>query len=87
MLTVAITDRLKHLVAGLDIEADAHRIDETTSLFEGGLGLDSFAIVELIVAIEREFGIEFPEQDLTPESFQDLRTLGSVVARNLPQPA
>ncbi len=82
----AIIHRLKLLVAALDIEFDADEIDETMFLFEGGLGLDSFAVVELIVAIEQEFGIEFPEQDLTPELFQDLRTLGDVVARAGLQP-
>jgi acyl carrier protein len=81
----AIIDRLKHLVAGLDIQLGVDQIDETVFLFEGGLGLDSFAVVDLIVAIEEEFGIEFPEPDLTPESFQDLRTLGTVVAGNLPR--
>lgn len=63
---------------------EADRIGDSTFLFEGGLGLDSFAVLELIVAIETDFGMEFPEQDLTPESFRDLRTLGTVVARNLP---
>ena len=78
-----IVDRLKHLVAGLDINVPADRIEDTMFLFEGGLGLDSFAVLELIVAIEAAFDMEFPEQDLTPESFLDLRTLGTVVARNL----
>jgi len=80
----AIIDQLKHLVAGLDIQASPDQIDETVPLFEGGLGLDSFAVLELIVGIEREFAIEFPEQDLTPDSFRDLRTLGQIIARNLP---
>jgi acyl carrier protein len=78
-----IIDRLKHLVAALDIMMSAEQIDETTLLFEGGLGLDSFAVLELIVGIEREFGIEFPEADLAPDSFKDLRSLGGVLARIL----
>ena len=77
----AIIQRLKELIGGLDIHLSADQIDETMFLFEGGLGLDSFAVLEIIVGIEQEFGIEFPEEDLTPESFQDLRALGDVVAR------
>ena len=77
-----IIDRLKLLVAGLDVQLAADQIEDTTFLFEGGLGLDSFAVVELIVAIEQNFAIEFPEEDLSPESFQDLRTLAGVVARS-----
>lgn len=81
--TLAVTiGRLKRLVAQLDVVGGTERIEETTYLFEGGLDLDSFAVVELVVAIEEEFGGEFPEQALTPESFHDLRTLGAVVARS-----
>ncbi len=79
-----IMARMKPLIAGLDIQLPAGQIDEANPLFEGGLGLDSVAVVELIGSIEREFGIEFPEQDLTPESFQNLGTLASVVASNVP---
>jgi len=78
-----IIDRLKQLVAQLDVQVAAGEIGETTFLFEGGVGLDSFAILELIAAIEQEFDIEFQEEDLTPDSFQDLQTLGGVIARNL----
>ncbi len=79
----SIIDRLRHLFIELDVSFDADRIEDTTFLFEGGLGLDSFAVVELITLIERDFSFEFPEADLIPESFQDLRTIGAVIARNI----
>jgi len=79
----AIVARLKQLVADLDVRLMADEIGETTFLFEGGVGLDSYAVVELIGAIEAAFAFEFPEAELTPDSFHDIRTLAAVVGRNL----
>jgi acyl carrier protein len=79
-----IIDRLKRLVlTELDVRLSVEQIEESTPLFEGGMGLDSFAVVELIGLIERDFAFEFPESDLTSESFSDLRTLGGVIVGNL----
>ena len=55
-------------------------IDETTPLFEGGMELDSFAIVELITLIEKRYRFEFTDADLRPEHFADLRSLADLVA-------
>ncbi|MEU8119527.1 phosphopantetheine-binding protein [Spirillospora sp. NPDC049024] len=41
------------------------------------LGMDSFATIKVMVAIEEEFAIEFPDAMLTRETF---RTLGSITA-------
>jgi acyl carrier protein len=84
--STTVVDRLKRLIAELDVRLGTDPIDETAFLFEGGLGLDSFAVGELILLIEREFRFEFPESDLSPESFQTLRTLGAVIAGNLAKP-
>ena len=82
-----IIERLRRLMlTELDVRLAAGEIEETTFFFEGGLGLDSFAVVELIGLVEREFAFEFAEADLRPESFRDLRSLGSVVAGNLQRP-
>jgi acyl carrier protein len=44
-------------------------------LFGGGLGLDSIDALELVVAIEREFGVAIPEGKIDPEVFRTARTL------------
>ena len=77
-----IIERLKSTLTKLDIRLPADRIEETTSLFDGGLGLDSFAIVELIGLVEQSFAFEFAESDLRPESFTDVITLGRVIANS-----
>ncbi|MEQ1946465.1 MAG: phosphopantetheine-binding protein [Bryobacteraceae bacterium] len=45
--------------------------DETESLFESGL-LDSFALPDLVSAIEEEFSIKVPDRDLNPRKFDSV---------------
>jgi acyl carrier protein len=58
--------KILHQITGKDISpAD----DE--SLFDSGL-LDSFALPELVSAVEREFDISIPDSDLNPRKFETL---------------
>jgi len=45
--------------------------DESESLFESGL-LDSFALPDLVAAIEEEFSIKVPDRDLNPRKFDSI---------------
>ena len=45
------------------------QLDE--SLFESGL-LDSFALPDLVSAIEKEFHISIPDADLSPRKFESI---------------
>jgi acyl carrier protein len=42
-------------------------------------GLDSMGIVALLVALEGEFGIEFPDELITPATFTTIRNLHQIV--------
>ncbi|HEY4121495.1 MAG TPA: acyl carrier protein [Byssovorax sp.] len=53
---------------------EALALDASTHVFEGGLGLDSFAAVELIAQIEEACGMQFSDDDFAPEHF----TLGNL---------
>jgi acyl carrier protein len=79
MTNAAVVGRLLPLlarVAGADrTPADA---GPETPLREGGFWLDSVALLELIVAAETEFGVEFdPTRDFEEAP---LRTVGSFAA-------
>jgi acyl carrier protein len=78
----AIVDSLRRLVAeNLDLNGiKPEEISPDAQLMDGGLKLDSLSIVKLIALSEREFGIEFGEEDLLMESFASLRTLAGVIA-------
>ena len=45
--------------------------DDSESLFESGL-LDSFALPDLISALEDEFSIKVPDRDLNPRKFDSV---------------
>jgi acyl carrier protein len=45
--------------------------DDGESLFESGL-LDSFALPDLVSAIEEEFSIKVPDRDLNPRKFDSI---------------
>jgi acyl carrier protein len=76
-----IVDGLRSLVANeLGLNLELEDVDADAPLLEGGLNLDSLAIVELITLIEKTFGFEFGEQDLNMEAFASLRTLAGVIA-------
>jgi acyl carrier protein len=62
-------DRFKRCVVEvLSVEADQVTIEAS---FGDDLDADSLDLVELVMALEEEFGIEVPEDDL-----QDIRTVG-----------
>ena len=44
------------------------------------LGLDSLATVGLLVDVEESFGVEFPDEALTADTFATAASLWSVVA-------
>jgi len=72
--------QLKHiLVEQLDINLRLEDVDETVSIFEEGLGLDSMAIVELITSIEEHFGFEFSDTELSIELFRNLTVLADFI--------
>jgi acyl carrier protein len=55
-----------------------------TSLTEGGFWLDSVALVEVIVACEAEFFVEFDsEEDLTTGALESIGSLATVIERKL----
>ena len=45
--------------------------DPEESLFESGL-LDSFALPDLVSALEQEFAIRIPDRDLNPRKFNSI---------------
>jgi acyl carrier protein len=52
------------------------------SLFESGV-LDSFALPDMVGALEREFAIRIPDADLTPRKFDSIeRIVAYIEARS-----
>jgi acyl carrier protein len=64
------------------IFADTLNIDvpsDETDLIEAGY-IDSLALVELLFAIEREFSVSVPLDELEIDDFRNVRSIGELVA-------
>ena len=59
-------------------------IDDGTSLVESGW-VDSFAIVELVAFLEREFGVTLRDADIVPANFETVGAIGRLVERAAPR--
>lgn len=59
------------------------RIGDETPLFGGDLGLDSVDALELVMALEKEYGIKIRSDEVDRNAFATVAALGNFVARNL----
>lgn len=48
------------------------------------VGIDSFSIVEIILFIERRFGVSIPDEKLVPDNFKTLQALAATVLELMP---
>ena len=79
-----ILNQLKDIIANkLDVNLTVDEIDENVSLYEDGLGLDSIAIVDLIVSIEKEFSMGIEDEELNADLFKNLTTLAEFIEKKL----
>jgi acyl carrier protein len=60
--------------------ADGVEITEQTALLGTGL-LDSLAVIQLMLFLGSEFGIEIEDDDFTPENLADVGSLLEFIAR------
>jgi acyl carrier protein len=83
-MSETLVNQLKKIIAEeLDVNLKAEEIDESTSLFEDGLGLDSIAVVEFISLIEEKFNFMFSDSELSPEFFSNLNVLANLIGSKL----
>ena len=66
-------ERIKELVAEI-LGVDEADITETSS-FKEDLGADSLDLFEMVMALEEEYGIEIPTEDL-----EKIATVGDVIS-------
>jgi acyl carrier protein len=71
-----IIERLKlEEIAVEDIDIDA-------PLFGEGLGLDSIDALELVIGLEKEYGITIPDAEVGKKVFQSVRTIAQYIVDN-----
>jgi len=79
--TSPIRPRIKQLVVdALHLEGLVpSKIADDAPLFGGGLGLDSVDALELVVALEKEFGIRIQSHEIGKEAFASVSALAAFI--------
>ncbi len=54
-------------------------IENNAPLFGEGLGLDSIDALELVLGLEKEFGVIIPDAEVGKKVFQSVRTMAQYV--------
>jgi acyl carrier protein len=65
-----------------DLDVSIDTLNEQDNLYDAGLS--SLSTVKILMAIEREFGIELPDDMLTRELFSSVDSLSRAVTGLLP---
>lgn len=65
----------------LELGDRASSLDADTKLFGAMPEFDSLAVLELIAALETQFGVEFDADDVTGAAFESIGTLAAVIDR------
>ncbi len=78
---LATPDRIKRLIVdSLHLEGiGPEMIEDEAPLFGEGLGLDSVDALELVVALEKEFGIKIKSQEMGREVFSSVSSLSQFI--------
>ena len=79
-----LKDKLKtQIIEALNLEdMTISDIDTEAPLFGSGLGLDSIDALELIVLLEREYGIKLTNPAEGKEIFRSVATIADYVSKN-----
>jgi acyl carrier protein len=68
----------KYIVKEIMLKHSESELDYDTPLLERGI-ISSFAIVELVSFLEREFGISVSDHEVLPENFRDVKSVAALV--------
>lgn len=79
-------DRIRHILARVgNLSTPAESIPDDADLYDAGL--TSFASVQLMLALEDEFEVEFPEAMLSRKTFQSIASIARSIAEIAPSEA
>jgi len=76
-----LIEKLKQLIVTRLKLADMtpEMIETDAPLFGEGLGLDSIDALELVLGLEKEFGVVIPDAEVGRKVFQSVRTMAQYV--------
>jgi len=73
----------KQIIEALSLEESTpDDIDPAAALFGAGLGLDSIDALELVVMVEKHYGIRITELEVGRQAFSSVNTLADFIRKN-----
>ena len=67
----------------IEVQPDAIKPDD--QLVGGELGIDSIDVLEMVIMIERDYGVKIDNRELGVKVFATLRSLATYISENLPE--
>ena len=82
---MSVKEKLKKvLIEDLNLEdVEPEDITDDMALFDEGLGLDSLDAVELVVIVQKHFGVEIKDMVESRPAFQSISTLAKFIEERL----
>ncbi len=79
-----IKDMVRDIILNdLDSNINASDIRDDISLYDDGLGLDSIAIINFIVLVEKKFEISFEESEISASLFSSINSVAEYLHEKL----
>ena len=76
------------IVRSLRLPIAWEEIGDATPLFEGGLGLDSIDVLELVLEVERSFGVAITDEQTGMQALRSVETIANYIrAQRSAEPA
>jgi acyl carrier protein len=84
---MTVKEQLKKIIVEeLNLEEiSPEDIEDDAPLFGEGLGLDSLDAVEIVVLLEKHFGVEVKSLDEGREAFRSINTLTAYIEERMPR--
>ena len=67
----------------IDVQPDDVKADER--LVGGDLGIDSIDVLEMVIMLEKDYGVKIDNRELGVKVFATLRTLAEYIHENSPE--
>jgi len=64
------------------VDVTPENFDETTQLVGGELGIDSIDVLEMVVMIEKDYGVVINNQEIGKEVFASLASLARYIEKH-----